>query len=154
MTENPLDNDPDREARIRARAYRMWEEEGRPHGRDHDFWERAEELDAIETNPPAGLPNPEVEPPRPRVEEAALQANLGEFPSLTDQGDRLPAPVVETQAPDSSPPNAPAPGSLDQRTPMSAVPAARTADESKPDRSRPAASPKTQRRSNRKGASK
>lgn len=26
---------------IAARAYQLWEEEGRPHGRDLDHWERA-----------------------------------------------------------------------------------------------------------------
>jgi hypothetical protein len=30
------------ETRIRARAYELWESEGRPVGRDQDFWLRAE----------------------------------------------------------------------------------------------------------------
>lgn len=29
------------ERRIRERAYRMWEDEGRPDGRDKEHWERA-----------------------------------------------------------------------------------------------------------------
>ena len=32
---------PDREDRIRQRAYEIWEMEGRPHGRDKEHWERA-----------------------------------------------------------------------------------------------------------------
>src|ERR1700709_2074600 len=89
VNDNPLERNADREARIRTRAYRLWEDEGRPHGRDVEFWERARQLDAIETNPPALLPNPQAVPPKPVVEEAELQANLGEFPGqLTDQGDR------------------------------------------------------------------
>jgi hypothetical protein len=93
MIKNPLENDPEREARIRARAYRLWEEEGRPHGRDVEFWERARELDAIESSVGAGqLPNPMVEPPARIVEEAELQSNLGEFPGLTDQGERAATP--------------------------------------------------------------
>ncbi|MFO1148265.1 MAG: DUF2934 domain-containing protein [Alsobacter sp.] len=30
------------EARIREKAYELWESEGRPAGRDQDFWLRAE----------------------------------------------------------------------------------------------------------------
>lgn len=93
MTNNPLEDDPEREARIRARAYRLWEENGRPHGQDLEFWERARELDAIESSAGAGLlPNPLVEPPARIVEEAELQSNLGEFPGLTDQGERAATP--------------------------------------------------------------
>ncbi|GES40964.1 DUF2934 family protein [Rhizobium sp. ERR 922] len=33
----------DDEAKRRERAYRIWEEEGRPDGRDLDHWQRAEE---------------------------------------------------------------------------------------------------------------
>jgi hypothetical protein len=29
--------------RVRRRAYELWEEEGRPHGKDHEFWYRAEQ---------------------------------------------------------------------------------------------------------------
>jgi len=32
---------PDREDRIRQRAYEIWEMEGRLHGRDKEHWERA-----------------------------------------------------------------------------------------------------------------
>jgi len=94
VNRNPLEDDPERESRIRARAYRIWDEEGRPHGRDVEFWERARELDAIESAAGAGQePNPMTPAAKPAVEEAELQANLGEFPSrLTDQGDRSPTP--------------------------------------------------------------
>ena len=33
---------PDREREVRERAYRIWQGEGSPHGRDHDHWYRAE----------------------------------------------------------------------------------------------------------------
>jgi hypothetical protein len=33
--------DADRESRIRERAHRMWEEEGRPDGKDREHWDRA-----------------------------------------------------------------------------------------------------------------
>ena len=32
----------DRERRVRRRAYEMWEEQGRPHGRQGDHWITAE----------------------------------------------------------------------------------------------------------------
>jgi len=31
-----------RKERIRRRAYELWEEDGRPHGRDQEHWRRAE----------------------------------------------------------------------------------------------------------------
>nr|HQT80282.1 DUF2934 domain-containing protein [Rhodopila sp.] len=38
---NPLVVDPEREHRVRERAYLLWESEGKPHGRDVEYWERA-----------------------------------------------------------------------------------------------------------------
>ncbi|MGZ8321568.1 MAG: DUF2934 domain-containing protein [Rhodoplanes sp.] len=38
----------DHERRVRERAYRIWEEEGRPDGRADTHWEMARELVAIE----------------------------------------------------------------------------------------------------------
>ncbi len=93
---SPLESSPDREARIRKRAYHLWEAEGRPEGRDAEFWERARELDAIEGNPGAGQVSASRGEP---VDEAALQDNLGEFPDrLADQGDRKAAPMTRSQA--------------------------------------------------------
>src|SRR5579872_4951519 len=67
MATNPLKDDPVRDARVRELAYRLWEENGRPHGRDLEFWEQARELVAIEDSPGAGLlPNPQQEPNAPR----------------------------------------------------------------------------------------
>jgi hypothetical protein len=89
----------DHEQRIRELAYHLWEQEGRPYGRDVEFWQRARELVGIEENPGAGLlPNPmthsTVATGQPEgVEEAEIQANYGEFPDrLTDQGDREQTP--------------------------------------------------------------
>ena len=44
----------DRETRIRERAYKLWEENGRPLDRDADLWQRSEDLIAMEDNPDAG----------------------------------------------------------------------------------------------------
>lgn len=85
----------DLEQRIRERAYHLWEADGRPHGRDVEYWERARELIGMEDNPTAGqLPNPMTVPDRTGptgepIEEAEIQENYGEFPDrFTDQGER------------------------------------------------------------------
>jgi hypothetical protein len=89
---------PSQDERIRVRAYHLWEADGRPRGREEEFWERARELIAIEDNPTAGqLPNPMQANPRPGPEEPVepIEAveNQGEFPGrLTDQGERQQAP--------------------------------------------------------------
>ena len=49
-----------REHRIRERAYAIWEEEGRPEGKDREYWLRAEAEIAAEE--------------RDAAEEAALEA--------------------------------------------------------------------------------
>ncbi|PPQ36676.1 DUF2934 domain-containing protein [Rhodopila globiformis] len=102
MAENPLIDTPDREDRIRQRAYHLWEADGRPEGRDAEFWERAEELVGMEDSAGAGLlPNPETrdEPvPGVTVEEAQIQENYGEFPDrVTDQGDRRQTPMTREE---------------------------------------------------------
>jgi hypothetical protein len=48
ISTNPLVIDPEREHRVRERAYFLWESEGKPHGRDVEYWERARELVASE----------------------------------------------------------------------------------------------------------
>jgi hypothetical protein len=96
----------DTDQQIRERAYHLWEADGRPHGREEEYWERARELVGMEANPNAGqLPNPmnhtdrsgpEGEP----IEEAAIMDNLGEFPGrFTDQGETRQTPAVRKRTP-------------------------------------------------------
>jgi len=93
------------ERRIRARATRLWREDGAPKGRMDEYLERARELQAFEDHPGAALlPNPmaqhhgDVVPEQP-VEEAELMENLGEFPGLlSDQGDRSTVPMTRKKA--------------------------------------------------------
>ena len=98
MTDTPLDDTPAHEARIRERAYLLWEADGCPEGRADEYWERARELGGMEESKGAGLlPNPAArDEPEPAVtiEEASIQENLGEFPGLIDQGDRLQTPIA------------------------------------------------------------
>jgi hypothetical protein len=102
VSDNPLINTPEREERVRQRAYQLWEEDGCPEGRDVEFWERAEFLIGLEDSAGAGqLPNPENrnEPlPGVTVEEAQIQENYGEFPDrLTDQGDWRQTPMTREE---------------------------------------------------------
>ncbi len=93
------------EQHIRARATRLWRDDGSPKGRMDEYLERARELQAFEDHPGAALlPNPmtqhhgEVVPEQP-VEEAELMENLGEFPGLlSDQGDRSTVPMTRKKA--------------------------------------------------------
>lgn len=86
--------------RIRKRAYHLWELDGRPEGRDLEFWERARELVAIEGNPTAGQePNPMKETgpepgPAEPVEPIEAIENQAATPGrMTDQADRPAGPV-------------------------------------------------------------
>jgi hypothetical protein len=95
--ENPLQTNPAREQRVRERAYQLWEADGKPHGRDVEYWQRARELIAMEDNADSGLlPNPQSHPDTIRetgIEEAEIQENLGEFPDrFADQGEVQPVP--------------------------------------------------------------
>lgn len=105
MSDNPLENDPARDARIKERAYHLWEADGSPHGRHDEYWERATELIGMEGSAGFGqLPNPATvpgaDPDRTEpVEEAFLQENLGEFPDrFADQGEAQPTPMARPAA--------------------------------------------------------
>ncbi len=130
MAGNPLEEDHERDHRIRERAYHLWEAEGRPHGREADYWERARELDAMESagetgqlqNPIAAGADPMLEDP---VEEAFLQDNLGEFPDrFADQGESHPVPKGRppSHKAKSEPVAAPVPKSTKKAQPVAAKP--------------------------------
>ena len=53
---------------IRRRAYRIWEEEGRPHGRDAEHWSRAERETAESAERPE---RSAVAPRKPRTRPAS-----------------------------------------------------------------------------------
>lgn len=88
----------DTEQRVRERAYRIWQEEGQPLGRELEHWEMARELVAIEDNQRlATEPNPVAQGgdrayTREPVEPLEAVENAGEFPTLTDQGEEQTAP--------------------------------------------------------------
>jgi hypothetical protein len=102
MSDSPLVLTAEREARIRTRAYHLWQADGEPHGRATEYWERAEELIGMEDHAGAArLPNPVTQPaplPGVTVEEAAIQENYGEFPGrFTDQGERRQTPMTKAE---------------------------------------------------------
>ncbi len=90
--------DSDLDRRIRDHAHRLWLEEGRPEGRAEAHWEMARELVAIEDNQraatkrnPAATQGRNLRGTEP-VEPIEAVENQGEFPTLTDQGEKQPYP--------------------------------------------------------------
>lgn len=74
-----------RDDKIRARAYQLWEEEGRPDGRAEQHWYTARESLAVEENQESTYIPIETGTGAEPIE--ALE-NSGEFPTLTDQGEQ------------------------------------------------------------------
>ncbi len=81
------------DARIKDRADALWNEAGRPEGGRDRYLDAARELLAIEE---VALPTLDPrEAAEPVIEEASIQGNLGEFPTLTDQGEEQTYPHVQ-----------------------------------------------------------
>lgn len=84
------------DARVEARATRLWSDAGSPDGGHARFLDQARELTALEEVELPGL-DPE-EAAEPVVEEAFIQGNLGEFPTLRDQGDEQTYPNPQSDS--------------------------------------------------------
>jgi|SRR4051812_25314279 hypothetical protein len=86
------------ELRIRERAHRIWEEEGRPGNKATAHWELAKIAVALEDARGEMLKAVTFEKPEPI--EAVL--NQGEFPTLRDQGEsKIPAFPNDSKARES-----------------------------------------------------
>jgi hypothetical protein len=86
------------EIRVQDRADVLWAAAGSPEGGSALYLDAARELIAMgEVAIPTLDP---IEAAEPVVEEASLQANLGEFPTLTDQGDEQLFPMAQDDARD------------------------------------------------------
>jgi hypothetical protein len=104
MSDKKFDGEQQLEWRIRDRAYRLWEEEGRPEGRELEHWQMARELVAQQDS--AGMatkPNPAAEgidraTRDEPVEPLLAVENLGDLPGLTDQGEESAYPKPRTPA--------------------------------------------------------
>lgn len=81
------------DARIQDRADQLWQDAGSPEGGSDRYVDQARELLAIEEVPVPGL-DPE-DAASPVIEEASIQGNLGEFPTLTDQGEEQTYPHAQ-----------------------------------------------------------
>ena len=77
-------DDEQLERRIKARAHRIWEDEGRPEGRAQAHWELAKLAIAQEDAQESMLRPVET----PQFEPIEAVVNQGEFPTLTDQGEQ------------------------------------------------------------------
>lgn len=81
----------DVDERVRARAKRLWEEEGRPNVPHETYLDKASELIAIEdshdqTTEPIGAYTSNSAGHEP-VEPIEAAENQGDMPTLTDQGE-------------------------------------------------------------------
>lgn len=81
------------EGRVRTRADQLWRDAGEPGGGADAYIDEARELIAIEEVPPPTLDPQEAA--EPVIEEASIQGNLGEFPTLTDQGEEQVFPSAQ-----------------------------------------------------------
>ena len=109
MADDSAQQDREHEEKVRERAYRLWQEEGCPEGRADVHWDQARELVAIEENYRSTLkPNPteqfENSPTGEPVEPIEAVRNLGEFPTLTDQGEEKVFPDRKLEATTAEPP--------------------------------------------------
>lgn len=88
----------DRNARIREQAYRLWQQEGEPHGRDREHWEEAERAFAGE-GPVADEIDPKIEPDAgasaSEIGADVADASVGQQqPEAAEVGAGSPAPVA------------------------------------------------------------
>ncbi len=95
MSDHRLHNAHERQDRIRQCAYYLWEADGRPHGRDREYWQRAEALIGIEDQAAAGqLPGFQGKPDAGSgVKAAKIRGKSEASPdAATDQTVRRQAP--------------------------------------------------------------
>ena len=79
--------------RVRQRAYQIWIDEGRPHGRESVHWDMARELVAIEENQTRTTKRVRRQPAdkeiaADRAEPTKPAAAMGEVPTMTDTGEQ------------------------------------------------------------------
>jgi Protein of unknown function (DUF2934) len=89
--DNPLQTNPAREQRVRELAYHLWEADGKPYGRDVEYWERAREQIAQEERA-GSAPSSAPDPVRKNGAAAGVQEEPEEFPdALAAEQDEKPA---------------------------------------------------------------
>ncbi|VXC96929.1 DUF2934 domain-containing protein [Sphingomonas sp. 8AM] len=98
----------DRHAQISEHAYRLWQQEGEPHGRDQAHWDEAERAFAGE-GPVADEPDPQAgdaaadavadEPPAGGTDFAAPEQPAGAADAPSDAASPAPAPAAAPTKP-------------------------------------------------------
>ena len=58
---------------IRERAYHLWQKEGSPDGREHEFWERARLMHHAAAVPPISTPLQERTPEEKRIDQGLAE---------------------------------------------------------------------------------
>ena len=100
MSDNPLDPSPAQQQAMRDRAQHLWKVDGCPAGGPEAYYDQADALIRMESAGATGqLENPMTHPSK-FVEEASIQANLGEFPggsSVADQGEWRETPMTREE---------------------------------------------------------
>lgn len=80
----------ERDERIRKRAHEIWEQEGQPHGKEQEHWERAErELSASDLPP---LADAAVKKKTPSTRTGAAKT-ISDKPAATKAGTAKKAPA-------------------------------------------------------------
>ena len=98
---SPLTIDPEREQRVRERAYAMWENDGKPHGRDVEYWERARELISREesaSSKASETPRKNAGPPQQTPEPDVQQNPRGGSGGTAEPGAVQPAAPTKRRA--------------------------------------------------------
>ncbi|WP_341207655.1 DUF2934 domain-containing protein [uncultured Sphingomonas sp.] len=112
----------DRHARISEHAYRLWQQEGEPHGRDQAHWEEAERAFAGE-GPVADEPDPQDGDPQAGDPQPTTQDTSGDTAPFA--APEQPASAEEAPS-DAQAPAAPAAAtSVDVKPAAAKKPAAR-----------------------------
>ncbi len=98
MSDNPLDPSPAHHQAVTARAEQLWKADGSPAAGAAAYLEQADALIRMQS---AGM-TAQVDPAHAGtiVEEASIQANLGEFPggsSVADQGEWRETPMTREE---------------------------------------------------------
>ena len=71
------------EDRVRDEAYRLWEQAGRPHGRDAEFWHQARDTIGADTDAGVGHESPtpaKLAAPAPKPRKKAPEPTIPEPP--------------------------------------------------------------------------
>ena len=106
----------DREHRVRVRAYHLWETEGRPEGREAEFWHRAAEIDHHEstagqdsgaTPQAASRPEPDPAPAAPAKKPRAKASPAASASKPKQPAEMVAAPKAAPRKRASAPMHAP-----------------------------------------------